>query len=76
MVMLTVFPAHLPLDLTSALRNYPFMQLRIFILNSLSLTSLQSFQEHLPKPQQKVYGLNSVQFILIQQEYNSVAPLS
>ena len=47
-----------------------------FFLNSLPLTSLQSFQEHLPKPQQKVCDLNSVQFILIQQEYNSVGPLS
>ena len=47
-----------------------------YFLNSLPLTSLQSFREHLLKPQQKVYDLNSVQFILIQQEYNSVGPLS
>ena len=52
-----------------------FYVITFFFLNFLSLTSLQSFREHVPKPQQKVYDLNSVQFILIQQEYNSVPPL-
>lgn len=39
----------------------------IIFLISFLLTSLQSFQEHLPKPQQKAYDFNSIQFISIQQ---------
>lgn len=39
----------------------------IIFLISFLLTSLQSFQKRLPKPQQKAYDFNSIQFISIQQ---------